>query len=128
MKLGWVLSAAATIAGIGAMMAAFLTNSSPYVDVAKARSMSGDNLHLAGDMNKETLFADVQKQEVRFMLTDEKGAQVRVIYQGAPPTNMGSATKVVAVGKLRGDTFHARKLLLKCPSKYESDAKAGQGI
>jgi cytochrome c-type biogenesis protein CcmE len=33
---------------------------------------------------------------------------------------MGQASKVVAVGTMREGEFHSRKLLLKCPSKYES--------
>jgi len=37
---------------------------------------------------------------------------------------LSSATKVVAVGGMKDGAFHATKLLIKCPSKYESTQKA----
>lgn len=108
------------------MVMAFLGNASPYVTAQQAKSMPGENLHLAGDLMKETLFVDVRRQEVRFTLRDEKGDVVPVVFEGSPPANMGSATKIVAVGGFSEGRFEARRLLLKCPSKYKSEADSGR--
>jgi len=32
---------------------------------------------------------------------------------------MEHSTSVVVIGKYSGEDFHAQKLLVKCPSKYE---------
>lgn len=106
------------------MVIAFLSNASPYVTVAEARSSTGDDLHLAGDLDKKSLESDVRAGEVRFTLKDEKGESIPVIYKGTPIANMGEATKVVAIGKCDGDVFRAHRLLVKCPSKYEATNKA----
>jgi cytochrome c-type biogenesis protein CcmE len=121
MKSGVIVTTIVAVAAIGGMLAAFLVNSSPYVTVAQARTTSGDRLHLAGDLLKETLQTDVANQTVRFQLRDEAGETVAVRYLGPPPANMGSATKVVAIGKLEGNEFVSEKMLLKCPSKYEGE-------
>jgi cytochrome c-type biogenesis protein CcmE len=120
MRPGAVLAALVIVGGLFAMVYAFLSNSSAYVDIAQARAMRGESMHLAGDIVPGTLFADVEKRQTRFKLRDEKGAEIQVVYEGQPPANMGSVTKVVAIGGVQGNDFHARDLLIKCPSKYES--------
>jgi len=102
------------------MVTAFLTNASPYVTIAEAKVSRGDNLHLAGDLDKSTIRNVISKSEVHFTLKDEKGEIVQVVYHGPAPANLGEATKVVAVGGMKDGAFHASKLLIKCPSKYES--------
>jgi cytochrome c-type biogenesis protein CcmE len=111
-------------AGLGLAFFAFLGNASPYVTVREARGMRGDNLHLAGDIVQGTLATDRSTQTVRFQVRDEAGETAWIAYHGLPPANMGEATKVVAIGSMKDGEFHSRKLLLKCPSKYES---AGAG-
>lgn len=114
-----------SVLGLGVMSFAFLANASPYVTVAQAKKMRGDNLHIAGDLVKSSVKTDKGAQTVRFTMVDETGASLNVVYSGMAPANMGSATKVVAVGMMEASVFKARKLLLKCPSKYES-AKEGE--
>jgi cytochrome c-type biogenesis protein CcmE len=120
MKTGAIIAGLVAVVGLSAMVFAFLTNASPYVTIAEAKAMPGDNLHVAGDLDKSTISTNAVQHEVRFTLKDEKGDRVPVVYHGAPPANMGEATKVVAVGGMKGPEFHASKLLIKCPSKYES--------
>lgn len=110
--------------GLGTAVFAFLGNASPYVTVAQARTARGDGLHLAGDIVPGTTVTDRQALTVRFQIRDQGGETVWVRYEGLPPANMGQATKVVAVGSMQGGEFVSRKLLLKCPSKYESERSA----
>jgi cytochrome c-type biogenesis protein CcmE len=101
-----------------------LSNASPYVTVAEAKKTDADNLHIQGDLLKETVQVDINKQKVRFAMRDDNGDTVNVLFHGLPPANMGEATRVVAVGGMKGETFESHKILTKCPSKYESDPKA----
>jgi cytochrome c-type biogenesis protein CcmE len=119
MTKGAVVSIALASVAIGAMLMAFLKNASPYVTIAQARTTAGDNLHVVGEMDKSSLASDVRAGEVRFTMKDEEGETVAVVYHGPPPANLGEATKVVVVGGMKDGDFHARQLLLKCPSKYE---------
>jgi cytochrome c-type biogenesis protein CcmE len=120
MKPSALIAIIAGALGLTAMMYAFLTQASPYVTVAQAKEMSGDNLHLAGDLDRASLDVNTRQGHVEFFLTDEEGIRQHVVYDGPPPSNMGSATQVVAVGGMsENGTFVARRLILKCPSKYE---------
>jgi hypothetical protein len=55
MKAGTLVAGLVAVGGLGAVVAAFLGNASPYVTVAEAKTMRGDNLHLAGDIVPGTL-------------------------------------------------------------------------
>ncbi|MCH7814788.1 MAG: cytochrome c maturation protein CcmE [Planctomycetes bacterium] len=125
MKPGAVATIVLTVVGLSAVVFSFIRNASPYVTVAQAGEMRGNNLHLAGDIDRSTLTVASFNNTVTFKIVDEEGAEVTVVYHGPPPANMGEATKVVAVGSMVGDHFEAHKLLLKCPSKYESEADPG---
>ena len=54
-----------------------------------------------------------------FFMKDEKGNEMKVIYEGAIPNNFESATSVVVTGSYQNGYFHAKDILTKCPSKYE---------
>lgn len=124
-RIGLIVAILVALLSTGGLVAAFLANASPYVTIAEAKQLQGDNLHLAGDILKETLKVDGAAQTVRFRLKDEKGEVVDVLYRGPQPANMGEATKVVVVGGVKDGVFEARKMLVKCPSKYESERKGG---
>jgi cytochrome c-type biogenesis protein CcmE len=59
-----------------------------------------------------------------FMLQDEDGEQVKVIYDDARPANFEQAISIVAIGRYdeAQDAFLADDLLVKCPSKYQEQA------
>lgn len=112
----------AIMLGVGAMVYAFMNNASPYVTIQEAKMSKGDRMHLAGDILKETLKTDAANNLVRFQLRDSEGQTCQVVYHGPPPANMGEATQVVAVGQMKDGDFVSNKLLVKCPSRYESKA------
>lgn len=120
MKKGAVFSILIAVFGLAAMVAAFLFSASPYVTVAEAASSKGNNLHLAGSIVDGSMTTFPREGIVRFTLKDANGQSVPVVYRGPAPANMAEAKQVVAIGGMKGNEFHSEKLLLKCPSKYES--------
>jgi len=110
----------------GAVIWAFSKNASPYVTIAQAKTISGDHLHLAGDILKDTVHMDMLHRTLTFDLKDATGATVEVVHEGDPPANMDEAKKVVAVGGMENGKFISHQLLIKCPSKYE--AAPGQKV
>lgn len=125
MKPGALLAVILAVCGVVAIVSSLLINSSPYVTVAQAQEM-GSSVHLAGDLDRSSMTHIASKTRVTFDLIDEQGDRITVLYKGNPPANMGTATKVVAVGKVEDGVFHADRLLLKCPSKYESETLASR--
>lgn len=108
----------AILAGAG-LVAIFVQNASQYMTIAEAKQTQSKDLHVAGDMIKETQQNDMLHNEIRFTIKDA-GGTLPVIYKGPQPGNLGEATKVVVCGHMDGNVFKANNILVKCPSKYES--------
>jgi cytochrome c-type biogenesis protein CcmE len=113
----------AVVAGLAmtGVVGAFMSNASPYVTVAQARTNGGDNLHLAGVLQKESYHQDIANGHITFNLKDTDGATILVEHVGVRPPSLLEADKVVAVGALspKKDRFVSHDLLVKCPSKYD---------
>ena len=93
----------------------------PYVNIAEAEA-STSNVQVKG-----LLYKNFQPQQIgddfNFVLQDEESGQTMPVkYHGTKPDQFDSAYHVVAIGKYNADdsAFHANKLLIKCPSKYEN--------
>lgn len=115
-----VLLCALGITGMFMIGFVFLNESSPYVTIREARKLKDDGLHLAGEIIPGTIRHIIQEKKIYFNLNDQNGEQMTIEYSGMPPTNFSEIKKVVAIGKFEKDHFLAERLLIKCPSKYES--------
>lgn len=124
MKSKTIFAAIGAFVGISGMAAAFLFSASPYVTVDYARKAKGDNFHVAGDIVPGTVQVSPKQGVVSFQMRDESGT-MQVHYKGQAPSNLSQATKAVAIGGFtQGNDFEARKLMVKCPSKYEGEKKS----
>lgn len=92
----------------------------PYVTIEKAKEMSGD-VQVKGTRVDNGTF-DIDKNVFVFTLADEAGEKIEVIYDGTKPGNFEQATEIVCVGKYSDGKFMAKKLLVKCPSKYMEES------
>ena len=92
----------------------------PYVSIAEARAAS-NSVQVKGLLDKN--FVPQQTcDEFTFSLQDEDtGETLKVKFDGIKPDQFDEAYHIVAVGKYEAadKSFHAKKLLIKCPSKYE---------
>lgn len=100
----------------------FNSTLTPYVSVAEAKK-SASVVQVKGERLGKGNF-DIQSNMFVFQIKDELGEVVEVIYDGAKPGNFDQATHVVCVGKYENGKFHAKDLLVKCPSKYQ---EVGEG-
>src|SRR5579862_4751000 len=119
---GATLTAIVCLLAIVGVIYAFMANSSPYVTVAQARTANADRMHVAGDIVQETVHQDLTNHTIVFDLKDTTG-KLTVVYTGTPPQNMGEAKQAVAIGSMKDGKFLSDNLLIKCPSKYESEKK-----
>ena len=80
----------------------------------------GRALRVSGEVLPETVEWNAEKIQLRFTLV-EGNDSLHVEYHGTLPDQIGDAQQVVAEGALNdGGVFVAKKILLKCPSKYEA--------
>ncbi len=80
-------------------------------------------VRINGAVSKGTLNFDPETHKLVFTLKDTKGPEIlRVVYKGAPPDLMekeGITLVVEGSYDKRQNIFVSKKLLVKCPSKYE---------
>lgn len=106
---------------------------SSYVDFAEAKELSSKgfkkSIHVVGELTKNGQGEVVGIQEspdklsFKFDLIDEEGLKQTVLHNNPIPTDFTKSEKVVIIGAYQGKSFIADKILLKCPSKYQDEAK-----
>lgn len=99
-------------------LSALRQSMTPYVTFAEARARR-TNVQVQGVVDHTTVTFDPSGQSMVFSMTDREGTHVRVVYSGQRPGNFDDADTMVVTGRFKGEIFEARKILLKCPSKYE---------
>ncbi len=89
-----------------------------YVSIAKAIQL-GKRVQIKGVWVRDVEpVYDSRANVFRFVLQDEHGDRIPVVYAGAKPNNFELAESVVVQGHVVGAEFHASAILTKCPSKY----------
>lgn len=94
-----------------------------YTSFAQA-SASGDEVKIVGTLAKEKdMIYNPEKDPnlFSFYVTDKKGESKKVILKAAKPQDFELSEQIVVTGKMVGDEFIAKDVLLKCPSKYKDE-------
>ena len=112
--VGVVVIVAALIFGAGA----FQNSLTPYVPVAEAKTAKG--LLQVGGLVEGGKSGYDASGNFTFVLTDDKGNILPVVYKRVKPANFDQAIGVVAIGRYKNGVLEADQLLVKCPSKYEA--------
>ena len=97
----------------------FDSSITPYVSIEEAIE-SGSTVQVKGTRANSGTF-DIENNVFTFTLEDENGLKIDVIYDGAKPGNFDQATEVVCQGQYIDGKFHAKNILVKCPSKYQEE-------
>ncbi len=93
---------------------------------AKAASLENRSVRVAGKLDGSSLKWDAAKILLTFDLTDGTN-RVSAVYHGIKPDGMDDGRDIVIEGKLGSDgAFDVRNILVKCPSKYESQPSGGK--
>lgn len=125
MKRGALVSIIVAVLAVVGLGFVFVQNASPYMTIKEVGD-SRNGVHVVGKIVPGTLEQNAMARQTRFTLEDETGT-MEVVYTGPPLSNLASATQVVVIGDKSSGSFEAKKMLVKCPSKYESEAQAGAG-
>lgn len=130
MKKSSILGIIAIAVGI-AIIISIYADSSTYASFKEAQ-MTEAELHVVGQLNKEKdLFYDPIKDAnyFAFYMLDEHGEECKVVFNGSKPQDFERSEQIVLTGKMIGQEFHASKILMKCPSKYnEGEVEVSEAV
>lgn len=128
------------IAVIGVAIAIIIStagDASTYVNFDEAFQLastgSSTQVHVVGQLPKDSRgnIQGLENSEDRlsfsFTLIDDANKEQKVYYNEPMPPDFTKSEKVVVIGYYQNDRFIAKKILLKCPSKY-NEQKLNAGV
>lgn len=81
-------------------------------------------IQMEGNVVASTVKYDTKGPLLKFDISDDKNNKINVTYTDVKPDNFDSGYPVIVEGRFTGNKeFIAEKLKVKCPSKYEEEAK-----
>lgn len=98
-----------------------------YETVASAKKKEGKFVNLIAKLDKtQPMDYDPVKNPnyLSFTAVDTLGNLVKVVYHNTKPTDMEKSERLVLKGRMEGDHFECKDILMKCPSKYKDDMQA----
>ena len=121
MKKAYWIGAVVVLAFLALGLSTFTKSMTPYVSFDEAKA-TPRTVQVMGALEKGSSRYDTDAKTLHFTLVDEKTkAPLPVTYRDVKPANFEEAVSIVAIGRYQGDAFHAEKLLVKCPSKYQGE-------
>jgi cytochrome c-type biogenesis protein CcmE len=120
-KKAYWAGAALILAFLVLGLTTFSSSMTPYVTFDEALA-SPRVCQVMGGLEKGSARYDTEAKTLHFNLVDPASKKVLpVAYRDVKPANFEDAVSIVAIGKYREGSFHAEKLLVKCPSKYQGE-------
>jgi cytochrome c-type biogenesis protein CcmE len=109
-----------------------LVDSSTYADLEQAMARPGKEFHVVGtlDRSEEIVYEPSRNASLtEFTMEDLNGRKARVKLAMAKPQDFERSERLVLIGEAAEDgVFHARDMLMKCPSKYNEEHQLGAGM
>ena len=129
MKNKYIFGGVIIVVFLGLMMYLFTQSNIEYADDFAKVKTTEKTVKATGSWVKEKNY-QINKEEktFSFFIADDKGNEMKVIFEGTIPNNFESAASVVVTGKYQNGYFHAKDILTKCPSKYEEQNTKTSGI
>ncbi len=120
MKKSHLLAIVVVAVAIGILISASkdVTTYANFNQAAK----SDDKVKLVGQLVKDRPVEYDPAKDPNFMtfyVKDDAGEIRRVELRAAKPQDFERSESIVLTGQMKGDTFAASDMLLKCPSKYK---------
>lgn len=129
MKNKYIFGGFIIVVFLGIMIYLFTQSNIQYQDDFSQVMNTTKTVKATGSWVKDKSYqVDKENKTFSFYMTDEKGNEMKVVYEGTIPNNFETATSVVVTGKYTGGYFHAKDILTKCPSKYENQNVQTSGL
>lgn len=79
----------------------------------------GDGLRVGGKVVEGSVLWDSKELKLKFIMGDDDGVTVPVVYQGVVPDSFKQGREVIIEGVYTDGVFTASQIMPTCPSKYE---------
>jgi hypothetical protein len=116
------------VAGAMAAILSMVGDFSSYQTFASAKEKPEKKYQIIAtlDTSSHAMEYDPVKDPNRFVFyaKDEAGVVQKVIFNGAKPQDFERSENLIMTGSMVGDAFMCEKILMKCPSKYDTDQVA----
>lgn len=136
MKKSHIIAIVVIIAAI-AIIVSTAGDASTYVNFDQAYQLASsgnsNQIHVVGELKKNDggeiigLEKSNDNLSFSFLLIDDQGKEQKVYYNEPMPPDFTKSEKVVVIGSYVNESFIAKKILLKCPSKYQ-EQKLNAGV
>ncbi|MAY84451.1 MAG: cytochrome C biogenesis protein [Flavobacteriales bacterium] len=127
MKKTHILGIIVIAVAIGVILS-MVTDAATYADFKTAAKAEGEQFQVVGQLNKDKEIAYSPQSDANqfsFYMVDQNGNENKVVFKGAKPQDFERSEQVVITGSFEGEDFHADKILMKCPSKYQDGSNDG---
>ena len=116
-----------------ALLVGFLVSSiydsSTYASLSDAYENPDSEYHVVGvlDRSYPVEYNPLENAQLTiFKMVDNEGDTGMVYLKKSKPQDFERSENVVVIGKASGDVFHAKDILVKCPSKYNEELEISQ--
>lgn len=125
MKPAYIVGGVVIVAAVVLGALAFANTLTPYVSISEARTVSR-SVQVHGYLEERLPYDEAGG--LRFVLVDDEGEQMTVVYDQPRPANFEQATGFVVIGRYDPleQVFHADRILVKCPSRYQEQSEEYQ--
>jgi cytochrome c-type biogenesis protein CcmE len=124
MKRSHIIAIVIIAVSIAALVGS-LYDSSTYADLEQAFEDPGTEYHVVGvlDRSEEVIYEpSLNASLTTFTMKDLNGRSCRVHLAKAKPQDFERSERLVLIGSAtENGEFHARDMLMKCPSKYNEE-------
>jgi cytochrome c-type biogenesis protein CcmE len=125
MKKIHIIALVAIAVAVGAIVST-LSDSSTYVNFSDAFKNPGSEYHVVGVLNrdKDMIYnPEVDANLFTFYMIDNNGEEKYIKLYKSKPQDFERSEQIVLIGKAgeNDEAFHAREILMKCPSKYNEE-------
>lgn len=122
MKKTHIIGLIVIAVAVGAILTT-ISDSSTFVSFNVAADSPGEEVQVVGELNKDKDLVYNPEEDAnlfQFYMKDKEGNEQQVMFHGTKPQDFERSEQLVVTGKFKEDGFHASKILMKCPSKYNN--------
>lgn len=126
MKRSHIIALVIIAVAIAALVGS-LSDSSSYANLAEAFAKPGHEFHVVGTLDRSQPIEyepSVNPSLTKFAMVDLNGRKCNVYLAMPKPNDLERSERLVLIGTADANgEFHAKDMLLKCPSKYNEENK-----
>lgn len=102
-------------------------DASTYITFKEAKQVSNKDIHIIGSLKRNKIGKIIgikslnNKLSFSFIMVDSNGDSEKIYYNEPMPIDFIKSEQIVIIGSYNKKKFIAKKILMKCPSKYQEE-------